>query len=109
MSTEQMRSEFEKWFKREIIEKDDFEFNDFDEKQGEYIIAEDDDNVDLYLSIQGMYMAWQSSRAALVVELPSRCECCYSEVEKEIFDSVTEGCADAIRAAGITVRVSDDL
>ncbi|MEI7410085.1 hypothetical protein [Pectobacterium aroidearum] len=83
MSTEQMRSEFETWWAK----------NNCDVKTPMGIL------------VKGIAeKAWRESRLALVVELPSRCECCYGDAEKEIFDSVTEICADAIRAAGITVR-----
>ncbi|MFP1780358.1 hypothetical protein ACLEEB_14505 [Lonsdalea quercina] len=86
MSTEQMREEFEAWL---------------------ITIGESADSQNgIYLSpIANIgWEAWQESRGALVVELPSRCECCYSEEEKGIFDSLAEDCAEAIRSAGITVR-----
>lgn len=63
------REQFEAWFKREIIETPDFEFNTFNDDAGEYAVTEDD-NIDLYLQVQAMYMAWQASRDALEIKLP---------------------------------------
>lgn len=63
------REQFEAWFKREIIETPDFEFNTFDDVTGEYVVTEDD-NIDLYLQVQAMYMAWKASREAIEVVLP---------------------------------------
>ncbi|HCU16518.1 MAG: hypothetical protein E6995_13235 [Enterobacteriaceae bacterium] len=57
------REQFEAWFKREIIETPDFEFNTFNDDAGEYAVTEDD-NIDLYLQVQAMYMAWHGKQAA---------------------------------------------
>ncbi|VEB97333.1 Uncharacterised protein [Cedecea lapagei] len=91
------REQFEAWFKSEIIEKSDFEFADFDEEEGEYIIHEDDD-VELYLNIQAMLMAWQASRAALVVELPGW----FVSEAIAVYDR--DKIEEAMEAAGITVK-----
>ncbi|GEM_PF-1103795 len=97
------REQFEAWFKREIIETPDFEFNAFDDDAGEYAVTEDD-NIDLYLQVQAMYMAWQASREAVVIQLPDHRD--YEETlsDHELgFNTGLEQCAEAIRSAGIKV------
>lgn len=49
-------------------------------------------------------MAWQASRAAIEIELPEACSCCYSESEKEWHDSVMGEVTDILNAAGIKVK-----
>lgn len=105
VKVDESRREFEAWFKSEIIETPDFVFNEFDEQDGEYIIGEDD-NEELYLNIQAMFMAWTASRAALVVELPSLKQ---SETgdRYQWSDGVFHFKHDTtgiLRAAGITVK-----
>lgn len=92
------REQFEAWFKREIIETPDFEFNTFNDDAGEYAVTEDD-NIDLYLQVQAMYMAWQASREALEVELPTA-----EGEEGGITELIVDLCSEAIRAAGIKVK-----
>jgi len=96
------REQFEAWFKREIIETEDFQFNAFNDEDNEYTVGEDD-NEDLYLNIQAMFMAWQASRAIIVVELPAP----YDDGHGNLWfpqDATTE----RICAAGITVKGDSD-
>lgn len=102
MSTEQMRGEFETWFKKEIIETEDFEFLPFDDEYGEYVVTEDD-NVDLYLNIHMMYMGWQASRKAMVVELPDSFDAAMGAYGDTVVVTVSE-LKKCLRAAGITVK-----
>lgn len=95
------REQFEAWFKREIIEAPDFEFNAFDDVTGEYVVTEDD-NIDLYLQVQAMYMAWQASRDAVEIELPSVTDAADWLVSVDVMES--EHVISAIRAAGIKVK-----
>ena len=96
------REQFEAWFKREIIETPDFEFNTFDDVTGEYVVTEDD-NIDLYLQVQAMYMAWQASREAVEVELPTRVDCCNVPFAGYSWNACLEESEKRIRAAGIKV------
>lgn len=86
MSTEQMREEFEAW----LISTGE----SADSQNGIYLSP---------IANIG-WEAWQASRASLVVEFSTRCECCCSEGEKGILDAMAEDCAEEIRAAGITVK-----
>lgn len=97
------REQFEAWFKREIIETPDFEFNAFDDDAGEYAVTEDD-NIDLYLQVQAMYMAWQASREAVEVELPTRVDCCNVPFAAHSWNACLEESANRIRSAGIKVK-----
>lgn len=47
---------------------------------------------------------WKKSRAAIEIELPEACSCCYSESEKDWHDSVMGEVTDILRAAGIKVK-----
>lgn len=99
------REQFEAWFKREIIETPDFEFNTFDDVTGEYVVTEDD-NIDLYLQVQAMYMAWKASREAVEVELPSSAFI-LSTNQDSLASMYVKGIDDAskaISAAGIKVK-----
>lgn len=101
LKAEDSRAQFEAWFKNEIIETPDFVFNDFDENYNEYIVGEDD-NEELYLNIQDMFMAWTASRRAIVLELPDyRGADTYQSAG---YNEALDECDNAIRAAGITVK-----
>ncbi|NIY47296.1 hypothetical protein [Cedecea colo] len=108
LKLDEERAKFEAWFKREIIETEDFQFNAFNEEENEYTVGEDD-NEDLYLNIQAMFMAWTASRAALVVELPKPM---LSQGETDAnHDYMAMGfgmclgiCKRKVLAAGITVK-----
>lgn len=105
LKVEGSRAQFEAWFKNEIIETPDFVFNDFDENDNEYIVGEDD-NEELYLNIQAMFMAWTASRVAIVVDtgyLLGDGDNEDSDYTLGFNQGITK--ADkAIRAAGITVK-----
>lgn len=57
-----------------------------------------------HASIDSAWEGWQASRAAIEIELPEACSCCYSESEKELHDSAMDEVADILRAAGIKVK-----
>lgn len=81
MSTEQMRSEFEEWWKK----------NNADVKTPMGIL------------VKGIAeKAWRESRTALVVTIPSAEG--FSIYSKETAQVAIYGCVEAILAAGITVR-----
>jgi len=108
------RAQFEAWFKNEIIETPDFVFNDFDENDNEYIVGEDD-NEDLYLNIQAMFMAWTASRVAIVVDIASHTEFEIEHMVSPEKDGYSTGWIDGrnyaasqVRAAGITVKGDSD-
>ncbi|EKN4704218.1 hypothetical protein LGL88_12175 [Yersinia ruckeri] len=92
MDITKSREEFETWFKREIIEMPDFEFNTFDDVTDEYVVTEDGNIIDLYLQVQAMYMAWRASRESVDIKLP------------ELFEDDRHAVTDAIRAAGIRIK-----
>lgn len=62
------------------------------------------DSMNIMQPLNGWWHWWQSSRASIAVELPDFCECCYSEEEKGLVDSVVEYCAEALSSAGLTVK-----
>ncbi|MBF8642308.1 MULTISPECIES: hypothetical protein [Pseudomonas] len=66
----------------------------------EYLAKEGEEYLDVYM--QGLWIGWQSSRAGLVVELPY----CFETYgySAEVARVATDGCAEAIENAGITVR-----
>lgn len=53
---------------------------------------------------RAVFSGWQASRAAIEIELPEACSCCYSESEKELHDSAMSEVADILSAAGIKVK-----
>lgn len=107
------REQFEAWFKREIIETPDFEFNTFNDDASEYTVTEDD-NIDLYLQVQAMYMAWQASREAVEIDIdwPEANDDTWKDSEEGAYamghedgkDKVVIAVRKAIRAAGIKVK-----
>lgn len=117
LKVEDSRAQFEAWFKTEIIETPDFVFNEFDEKDNEYIVGEDD-NEELYLNIQAMFMAWQASRAAIALDIDwpeanddtwkEGVEGAYAMGHEDGKDKVVIAVRQALRAAGITVKGDSD-
>lgn len=91
IKVDKSREQFEKWFSKSYscIAKL-FRLN----SEGEY------EN----LTIRASWRAWQASRAAIEIELPEVCSCCYSESEKEWHDSVISEVTDILSAAGIKVK-----
>ncbi|BBJ66300.1 hypothetical protein [Enterobacter sp. 18A13] len=67
-------------------------------RDGEGYSIEDDEE------FQWRWEAWQASRAAIEIELPEACSCCYSESEKELHDAAMSEVADILSAAGIKVK-----
>ena len=53
-----------------------------------------------------MWEAWQASRAALVVELPSRLECPSSDYDyaQEAFNETIDGVKSALGDAGVSYK-----
>lgn len=104
------REKFEAWFKSEIIEREDFVFNAFDDDTNEYTVCDPDES-EFYEHVQAMYMAWQASRDE-EIELPPRQEPTssghYGEgylVASSAGSSLDyEDTVDAIRAAGFKVK-----
>lgn len=74
----------------------------------EYLAKEGEEYLDVYM--QGLWIGWKASRAALVVELPPRVEMGLlyfdeSKARGQLINNTIYKCAEAIEAAGITVKV----
>ena len=89
--SEKMRNESNEWCDSQGFSSDRYEMCDLGEKYkhlcGEYVIRDS----------RIMWMAWQASRAALVVELPP-------EREERFIDSYQEGWNDAIDSCRVLVE-----
>lgn len=111
MDSEQMRAEFEEWARstfnwhtwEQVAPEEPKTISSWDgEKYGHRVV-------------NGMWLAWQGSRAALVVELPplnnshlggpdSEYGPSIEQVEDMGFDYGIKACREIINAAGITVK-----
>ncbi|QDX29526.1 hypothetical protein [Dickeya poaceiphila] len=88
MSTDQMRSEFEAWFK----------------PQKEEMMRNGASLLSIKKLHKSSWEAWQASRAALVVEIPAAMGAHQVAWEGDDWNMMREHAANAIRAAGITVQ-----
>lgn len=67
------------------------------------------DSMNIMQPLNGWWYWWKKSRAALVLELPHKCGHLNTHnghviPEAASYDEAIDDCADAIRAAGITVK-----
>lgn len=62
------------------------------------------DSMNIMQPLNGWWHWWKKSRAAIEIELPEACSCCYSESEKELHDSAMCEVTDILSAAGIKVK-----
>lgn len=61
-------------------------------------------NINTQVTLRAWDTAWAASRAAIEIELPEACSCCYSESEKEWHDSVMGEVSEHLRAAGLKIK-----
>lgn len=92
MSTEQMRQEFEKAYLLVVNEGEKIEITEEDMRNS----RRGDEYTGTIAS--AAWWAWQASRAAVLIDLPDYCNCCYEPSE------VAENFLDAIKAAGLQVK-----
>lgn len=103
MNDEKMRAEFEDWLCGFLNEADRDEIVSArrTEDNGEtvYWFEGDDDSS---LGITAMWVGWQASRAALVVELPKQYD--IGGLACDAHDRAVALCSDAVESAGVRVK-----
>ena len=95
--SEKVREEFEEWCDDNGFASDRYELRDLGEKYkhlcGEYVIPDS----------RIMWMAWQASRAALVVELPQKPYCAQGIAYPDYSDALND-CREAIESVGVKCK-----
>lgn len=91
MSNEKMREEFEAWALARFINS---------ETMNPLLRDPEESDEYLYTMVNMAWVAWQASRAALVIELPE--DYCYDSSGEAYL--VIRDCREAIEAAGLKVK-----